>query len=78
MLSSIALVLGVLGLAMRGKIASRRAAVLHQVGVAAGDGDVALGQHHVHVGEQRGEERPLLVHGLERRCQAGVTVLGFT
>ena len=33
--------------------------VLDQLGVARGDGDVALGQHHVHVRQQRAEERPL-------------------
>ena len=41
--------------------------VRHQFGVARGDRDRALGQHHVHVRQQRAEERPLAVELLEER-----------
>ena len=41
--------------------------VAHQVGIARGQRQVALGQHHVHVAEQRAKKRPLTVHFLQQR-----------
>ena len=41
--------------------------VLDQFHVARGDAQVALGQHHVQVGQQRAEERPGAVHLLQQR-----------
>mgnify|MGYP006151880011 CR=1 FL=1 len=40
-------------------------AVRHQSGVARGHGEVGLGEHHVHVRQQGGEERPFLAHGAQ-------------
>ena len=34
----------------------------NQFGVARGDGEVGLGQHHVHIGQQRAEEGPGFQH----------------
>ena len=36
--------------------------VAHQIGIAHGQRQIALGQHHVDVRQQRAEERPLRVH----------------
>ena len=45
----------------------------HQLGIARGDGHVALGEHHVHVGKRGAEERPVRVHGLQRRQAVGMS-----
>ena len=39
-----------------------QAFVGHQLGVARGQGQVAFGHDHVHVGQQRAEKRPLFLH----------------
>ena len=39
--------------------------VLDQFRILAGDGDVALGQHHIHVRQQGREERPIRVHAAQ-------------
>ena len=39
----------------------------HQFGIARGDGDIALGQHHVHVRQDGPKEWPVLVHRLQDR-----------
>src|SRR6516225_9309328 len=36
-----------------------------QLGIPRGDSNIALGQYHVHVGQQHLEERPLAVHPLQ-------------
>ena len=41
-------------------------AVVHQLRVAAADGEVGLGAGHLRVGEQGGEERPLALHLLQQ------------
>jgi hypothetical protein len=38
----------------------------NQFGIARGDGEVGLGQHHVHVREQALEERPGFDHAAQR------------
>ena len=38
--------------------------VRHQLGVARGDREIGLGEHHVHVGQHAAEEWPLAVHPL--------------
>ncbi len=52
---------------MRPKMFSRKLHVRHQFGIARGDRDRALGQHHVHVRQQRAEERPLAIELLQER-----------
>jgi hypothetical protein len=49
------------------RLAQRR--IRHQLGIAGGNGGIALGQDHVHVRQHGREERPVPVHGLER-CHA--------
>ena len=50
----------------RGEDALAQPRVGHQLGVARGQRQVALGQHHVHVRQQGAEERPLPVHLLQQ------------
>ncbi len=52
---------------MRAKIGSRTAAVGHQLGVARGDREVGLGEHHRHVRQHAAEERPAGVHLAQQR-----------
>ena len=49
--------------------------VFDELHVSRGDAQVALGQHHVQVGKQRAEERPLLVHALQQRGALGAVAL---
>jgi hypothetical protein len=43
-----------------------------QFGVARGDGEVGLGQHHVHVGEQAAEEGPGFDHAAQVARPSGL------
>ena len=55
-----------------------QAGVGHQLAVAGCQSQIALGQHHVHVGQQRAEERPLPVHALQQgQLGLGVFALGI-
>ena len=59
--------LGTLGLgADRRKDALAQAFVFDQFDIARRQAQIALGQHHVDVGQQGAEERPLLVHALQQ------------
>ncbi|MDT4863777.1 hypothetical protein FQZ97_984990 [compost metagenome] len=43
-----------------------QALVFNQLGIARGERQITLGHHHVHVGEQGAEKRPLLDHLLQQ------------
>ena len=43
-----------------------QAGVAYQLGVTRGQGEVAFGHHHVHIGEQGLEKRPLALHFLQQ------------
>ena len=43
-----------------------QARIADQFGIARGQGQVAFGQHHVHIAQQGAKEGPLLVHFLQQ------------